>query len=182
MHRVDDIATAIRLAEEIGYDLVINHATEAAPLADVIAQKQIPCLVGPTITCRVKQELKGRTLRTPAVLDEAGVEVALITDHPVIPVNMLIVQAILAVREGLDRDVALRAVTINPARINGIDDRVGSLKVGKDADVVIWSSDPLDAMSKPRTVFVDGARVADYDAERFEYQIVDPFQALAKGE
>lgn len=179
VHRVDDIATAIRLADEIGYRLVINHATEAHPLATVLARRQIPCLVGPTITARVKQELDGRTLRTPAVLAEAGVKIALITDHPVVPVTHLVLQATLAVREGLDRDEAIRAITINPAEIMGIDDRVGSLEVGKDADVVVWSGDPLDALNRPLTVFVDGRRVADFNDETYEHDIVDPFVALA---
>lgn len=179
VHRVDDIATAIRLSEEIGYRLVINHGTQAHPLATVLAKKGIPVLVGPTITARVKQELDGRTLRTPAILSQAGVKVALITDHPVIPVTHLILQAILAVRDGMDRDEALRAVTINPAEIMGIDDRVGSLELGKDGDVVLWSGDPLDAMSRPLTVFVDGRRVADFNPDTYDYDIVDPYAAMA---
>ena len=135
-HRADDIATALRLAAEFGYDLVIDHGTEGYLIADKIAAAGVPVVTGPLITARSKVELRNRTLANPGVLAAAGVTVAIATDHPVVPVHLLIVQAALAVKEGLDRDAALRAVTINPARIMRVADRIGSLAPGKDADLV----------------------------------------------
>ena len=116
-HRADDIATALRLADEFGYDLVIDHGTEAYLIADKIAAAGVPVVTGPLITARSKVELRNRTMANPGLLAAAGVTIAIATDHPVVPVHLLIVQAALAVREGLDRETALRAVTINPARI-----------------------------------------------------------------
>jgi imidazolonepropionase-like amidohydrolase len=163
-HRADDIATAIRLADEFGYRLVVNHATEGFLLADVLAERQIPCIVGPMFTTRSKVELRERTLANPGRLAAAGVEVALTTDHPVVPINFLVHQATLAVKEGMDRDDALRSLTVNPARMMGIDDRVGSLQEGLDGDVVIWDGDPLDVMSRAVQVFVAGVAVYEWRA------------------
>src|SRR5690625_2515330 len=158
-HRADDIATALRVAEEFGYDLVLDHGTEAHLLADRIAARGVPVLLGPLLTSRSKVELRNRSLANPGKLAGAGVEISLITDHPVVPINFLITQATFAVKEGLDRQVALRAVTINPARALGIDDVVGSLTPGKLADVVIWSGDPLDVMQRAERVFIAGEEV-----------------------
>lgn len=164
-HRADDIATAVRLSEEFGYRLVLHHGTEGHLIADVLADKGIPVVIGPLFTTRSKVELRNRSLRNPGLLAKAGVTIAITTDHPVVPIHFLVHQATLAVKEGLDRDEALRALTINPARISGVDDRVGSLAVGKDADVVIWSGDPLDVMSRALTVFVGGREVYRFDDE-----------------
>jgi len=162
-HRADDIATALRLANEFGYDLVIDHGTEAYLIADKIAAAGVPVVCGPLITARSKVELRNRTMANPTLLAAAGVTVAIATDHPVVPIHLLIVQAALAVREGLDRDTALAAVTLNPARILGVADRLGSLVPGKDADLVLWSGDPLDVMSRPELVFMRGREVYRYD-------------------
>jgi imidazolonepropionase-like amidohydrolase len=162
-HRADDIATALRLAEEFGYRLVLDHGTESYLLADLLADKQVPVLYGPLIVSRSKVEVRDRSLRAPGILDRAGVEVSIITDHPVVPIEYLITQASLAVREGMDRDAALRAVTINPARVLGVQDRVGSLAVGKDADVVLWSGDPLDLQSRVLRTWIDGVEVYTWD-------------------
>ena len=162
-HRADDIATALRLAEEFGYDLVIDHGTEGYLIADKIAAAGVPVVTGPLITARSKVELRNRTMANPGLLAAAGVTVAIATDHPVVPVHLLIVQAALAVREGLDRDTALRAVTINPARIMRVSDRIGSLAVGKDADVVLWSGDPFDVMSRVEAAYIAGREVYRYD-------------------
>src|SRR6266699_2161 len=143
-HRADDIATAIRIADEFGYDLVIDHGTEAYLLADIIAARNIPVIIGPLLTSRSKVEIRNRSLANPGKLARAGVTIAMTTDHPVVPINFLAYQAALAVKDGLDHDEALRALTINPARIAGIDDRLGSIEPGKDADLAIWSGDPLD--------------------------------------
>jgi imidazolonepropionase-like amidohydrolase len=161
-HRADDIATAIRLSDEFGYRLVINHATEAYLLADVIAERQIPCIVGPLFHTRSKVEVRNRSLATAGKLANAGVMVALTTDHPVVAIDFLVHQATFAVREGMTRTDALRSITINPARILGFDDRVGSLTVGKDADLVLWSGDPLDVLQRAEQVFIDGRQVYRY--------------------
>jgi imidazolonepropionase-like amidohydrolase len=161
-HRADDIATAIRLADEFGYRLVVNHATEGFLLADVLAERGIDCIVGPMFTTRSKVELRERTMTTPGRLAAAGVRVALTTDHPVVPINFLVHQATLAMKEGMDRADALASVTVNPARIMGIDDRVGALTTGRDGDVVIWDGDPLDVMSRAHQVFVGGTPVYEW--------------------
>ena len=165
-HRADDIATALRIAEEFGYDLVIDHGTEAHLLADIIAARNIPVIIGPLFTSRSKVELRNRSLANPGRLDQAGVTIAITTDHPVVPINFLVHQASLAVKEGLDRETALRALTINPARIIGVDDRLGSIEPGKDADLAISSGDPLDVLSRVRRAFINGVQVYSYDSGR----------------
>ncbi len=161
-HRADDIATALRVAQEFGYDLVLDHGTEAHLVADLVAERGVPVLIGPLFTSRSKVELRNRSLANPGKLAKAGVEISIITDHPVTPINFLIHQATLAVKEGLDRETALRAVTINPAKVLGIADRVGSLAPGKLADVAIWSGDPLDVMQRAQRVFIKGEEVYSY--------------------
>ena len=174
-HRADDIATALRLAEEFGYRLVLNHGTEGHLLADVLAGKGIPVVIGPLFTSRSKVELRGRHLRNPGLLARAGVRIAITTDHPVVPINFLVHQATLAVKEGLDREEALRAITVNPAEIMGLADRIGSLTVGKDADVVVWSGDPLDVMSRALRVFVGGREVYTWDDAAGAGVVADPY-------
>lgn len=162
-HRADDIATAIRIADEFGYELVIDHGTEAHLVADVLAAKGIPVLIGPLFTSRSKVELRNRSMANPGRLAAAGVEISIITDHPVVPIHFLVLQAILAVKEGLDPVVALRAITIHPAKVMGIADRVGSLEVGKDGDLVLWSGDPLDVMQRALSVYIGGREVYSFD-------------------
>lgn len=174
-HRADDIATAIRLAEEFGYRLVINHGTEGHLLADYLAEKGIDVIVGPLMTSRSKVELRQRTLATPAALAQAGVRIALTTDHPVIPINFLIHEASLAVKEGLDPVAALESLTINPAAMLGLDDRVGSLAPGRDADFVLWTEDPLNLDARARQVFIDGRPVFSYDEETGLADVADPW-------
>ena len=161
-HRADDIATGLRIAEEFGYRLVIDHGTEAHLIADILAARDIPVVIGPLLTSRSKVELRNRSLATPGRLAAAGVTIAITTDHPVVPIHFLAYQAGLAVKHGLDRDTALQALTINPARIVGIDDRVGSIEPGKDADLVIWSGDPLDVQSRVERALVDGEEIYRY--------------------
>ncbi|MDP9864545.1 MULTISPECIES: amidohydrolase [Streptosporangium] len=174
-HRADDIATALRLADEFGYRVVINHGTEGYLLADTLAEKNIPVIVGPLFTSRSKVELRQRSLRNPGILARAGVELAITTDHPVVPIHFLVHQATLAVKEGLDPVVALRSITLNPARIMGLDDRVGALRPGLDGDVVIWSGDPLDVMSRALRVFIQGREVYSFSADRGEGEVADPY-------
>ncbi|MER6948726.1 amidohydrolase [Nonomuraea sp. NPDC000554] len=178
-HRADDIATALRLANEFGYRVIINHGTEGHLIADVLAARNIPVIIGPLFTSRSKVELRHRSLRNPGILARAGVELAITTDHPVVPIHFLVHQATLAVKEGLDPEVALRSITVNPARIMGIDDRVGALRPGLDGDVVIWSGDPLDIMSRALQVFVSGREVYTYaDGEGV---VSDPYYRESQG-
>jgi imidazolonepropionase-like amidohydrolase len=158
-HRADDIATGMRLADEFGYRLVIDHGTEAALLADRIAERGVPVLIGPLLTSRSKVELRNRSLANPGKLAAAGVELAIITDHPVIPIQLLHVQAALSVKEGLDEAAALRAVTLTPARVMGVDDRLGSLEPGKAATLCVWSGDPLDVRSRVEAAWIEGRQV-----------------------
>jgi imidazolonepropionase-like amidohydrolase len=158
-HRADDIATALRLADEFGYRLVIDHGTEAVLLADRLAERGVPVMVGPLLTSRSKVELRHRSLANPGRLAAAGVEIGIITDHPVVPIHLLHVQAALAVREGLDPADALRAVTLTPARVLGLDDRLGSLEPGKHATLCLWSGDPLDARSRVESAWIEGRQV-----------------------
>ncbi len=173
-HRADDIATAVRIADEFGYRLVIDHGTEAHLIADLLASKAIPVLIGPLFTSRSKVEVRNRSLANPGRLAAAGIEISIITDHPVVPVEFLVHQATPSVKEGLNRDVALRAITINPARVLGIDGRVGSLAVGKDADLVLWSGDPLDVMQRALRVFIAGREVYSYDETARTPLVVQP--------
>jgi imidazolonepropionase-like amidohydrolase len=163
VHRADDMVTAIRLADEFGYKLVINHGTEGHLIADLLAERGIPVILGPLFTSRSKVELRNRTLRSAGILARAGVKIAITTDHPVIPINFLVYQAALAVKDGLDPENALKALTVNPAAMLDLDDKVGSLKPGLDADVVIWSGDPLDVMNRATRVFVRGRDVYHFD-------------------
>ncbi len=179
-HRVDDIATAIRISEEFGYRLIVNHATEGHLIADVLAAKQIPVIVGPIFGSRLKQELDLRTAAGPGILHAAGVQVAITTDHPVVPINYLVYEAILCMKEGLPHDAALAAISINPARMLGLDDRVGSLEVGKDADFVLWSGDPLDFMSRALHTYVAGREVYTWNPEIRRGETVDPYRALTE--
>jgi imidazolonepropionase-like amidohydrolase len=164
-HRADDIATALRLADEFGYRLVIDHGTEAVLLADRLAERGVPVLIGPLLTSRSKVELRNRSLASPGRLAAAGVELGIITDHPVVPIHLLHVQAALAVREGLDPAAALRAVTLTPARVLGLDDRLGSLEPGKHATLCVWSGDPLDVRSRVETAWIEGRQVSGSDLD-----------------
>jgi imidazolonepropionase-like amidohydrolase len=162
-HRADDIATAVRIADEFGYQLVIDHGTEAHLIADLLVTRGIPVLIGPLLTSRSKVELRHRSLANPGLLAAAGVEISIITDHPVVPIQFLVHQATFAVKEGLDPVTAIEAITINPAKVMGVGDRVGSITQGKDADLVLWSGDPLDVMQRALVVWIGGTAVYSYN-------------------
>lgn len=155
-HRADDIMTAVRIAKEFDLDIVIEHCTEGHLIADELAQLDISAVVGPSFSTRSKVELKNLSFTTPGILAQKGVKVAIMTDHPVIPIQYLPVCGALAVREGMKEEDALAAITINAAEILGIADRLGSLEKGKDADVVIWNGHPLEIKSKPCCVIING--------------------------
>jgi imidazolonepropionase-like amidohydrolase len=161
-HRADDILTAIRIAEEFNLDLTIEHATEGYKIADILAEKNIPVTVGPIFTSRYKYELRDRTPTNPGILAKAGVKVAIQTDQ-MSAVKYLTINAALAVREGMPEEDAIKAITINAAEIIGVDDRIGSLEVGKDADISIFSGHPFDYKTLAELVFVDGKLVYQRD-------------------
>jgi imidazolonepropionase-like amidohydrolase len=154
-HRADDMLTAIRIAEEFNLDLTLEHATEGYKIADILAAKKIPVTVGPILFSRVKYELKEMTPKNPGLLAKAGVRVSLQTDE-MSAVKYLPINAALAVREGMPAEEALKAITIHAAEVIGVADRIGSLEVGKDADVVVLSGDPLDYRTVTELVLVDG--------------------------
>lgn len=155
-HRADDIMTILRIAREFDIDITLEHCTEGHLIADKIAEAGVPAIIGPTLTGKVKVELKERTFKTPGILASAGVKVALMSDHPVVPTENLPVYAALSVKDGMPEEEALKAITINSAEILGIDERVGSIEEGKDADIVIFSGHPLDIQSKVEKVFING--------------------------
>ncbi|MGM0444795.1 MAG: amidohydrolase [Bacillota bacterium] len=155
-HRADDIMTVIRIAKEFDINITLEHCTEGHKVADEIAEAGIPAVVGPSMTGRVKVELSELSFKTAGVLAKAGVKIALMSDHPVIPTKNATVYAALAIKEGLDPNEALKAITINPAEILGVDDKVGSIEVGKDADLVIYNGHPLNITSNIEKVVING--------------------------
>jgi imidazolonepropionase-like amidohydrolase len=158
-HRADDIYTAIRIAKEFHLNYVIVHGTEGHLITEDLKAEHARVLSGPFFTDRCKPELKNQTPACPGILSSHGILTAIITDHPVIPIQYLPMCAALAVREGMDHEEALKAITINPAKICGLDSRIGSIERGKDADLVIFREDPLSLTAKPEMVIV-GGRVA----------------------
>ncbi|MDR3353869.1 MAG: amidohydrolase [Synergistaceae bacterium] len=158
-HRSDDIQTAIRISEEFGLNYTIEHCTEGHLIAPWLAEKRVRAAVGPSLSSKSKIELRNKTWDTPRILCEAGVHFCIITDHPVVPIEHLIVCASLAVRAGLTPSEALKAVTIYAAEHLGVQDRVGSIEPGKDADIVVWDGDPLDSRSKALRTFINGEQV-----------------------
>ena len=158
-HRADDILTALRIAREFDVDITLEHCTEGHRISDFLLEENAKAIVGPLFSDRSKVELKNMTFKAPGILSKAGIKVAMMTDHPVIPIQYLPVCAAIAVKEGMDEMEALKAITINAAEITGVDDRVGSLELGKDADIVIYDGHPLDFRSKTVWVFIDGHAV-----------------------
>jgi len=156
-HRADDILTSIRIAREFGVKLTLDHCTDGALIADELAKEGYSAFVGPTLGGKSKIELRNKSFTTPAVLHEAGVPISIITDAPVIPLQYLPMCAGLAMEAGLDEETAWHAITINPAVQTGIGERVGSLEPGKDADIVIWTANPLTTVgAEAYTTIVDG--------------------------
>lgn len=161
-HQANDIFTALRIAREFDLRLTLEHVTEGHLIADELAkEKDVPMAVGPSLTFASKFELQNKSWKTPSVLANAGCHVSIITDNSVIPQQYLPLCAGMAVKAGMDPFDALKAITINPAEHIGVADRVGSLEVGKDADVVITNGCPFEVMTEVRAVFIDGAQVAE---------------------
>ncbi|MGI5901776.1 MAG: amidohydrolase family protein [Desulfitobacteriia bacterium] len=155
-HRADDIMTAIRIAQEFNIDLVLDHCTEGHKIADILKKYGYPATVGPALVNRAKVEMKEKTFETPAILAKEGIKVAIITDHSVTPIQYLPLCAAMAMRCGMAEEEALKAITIWPAEILGVDKRIGSLAEGKDADIVIWNDRPLNFNAFPTVVLIDG--------------------------
>jgi len=155
-HRADDIVTALRIAREFGVRLVIEHATEGYKVADLLAREGVPVVLGPIITNRPKPEMRAVDIRAAKKLADAGVRFAVMTDHPVVPVQYLGLSAALTVRGGLDEERALASVTIEAARVLDLADRLGSLEPGKDADIVILDRPLFDIRATVDAVFING--------------------------
>ncbi len=155
-HATEDIFTALRIAKEFDLEITLEHVTEGHLIAEELAKENVPLAVGPTLTSASKFELRNKSWTTPGVLAAAGCQVSIITDSPVIPQEYLPLCAGLAVQAGMDPFAALQAITINPAKHAGIADRVGSLEVGKDADIVITDGSPFAVSTKVKYVLIDG--------------------------
>ena len=155
-HRADDILTALRIVKEFNLDATFEHATEGHLIADKLKEANFPLLVGPTLSSKSKYELKNLTFKTPGILQKAGNKIAIITDSPVVPQQYLGLSAGLAVKYGMDEYEALKAITINPAEILKLDNRIGSLKVGKDADLIICDGNILDSRTNVLYTIIDG--------------------------
>lgn len=159
-HQANDIFTALRIAREFNLRLTLEHVTEGHLIVDELAgEKDVPMAVGPSLTFASKFELQNKSWSTPAVLTAAGCHVSIITDSSVIPQQYLPLCAGMAVKAGMDPFDALKAITLNPAEHIGVADRVGSLEVGKDADVVITAGSPFEVLTEVKAVFIDGARI-----------------------
>ena len=159
-HRADDILTAIRIAKEENIKITLDHVTDARCILPQIKESGFPCICGPALTHKSKFELANMSFETPNELYKAGILFSIITDSPVIPQQYLSLSAALAAKAGLPEYEAIKAITINPAKILGLDNRIGSIKVGKDADFVICTKNILDTQNEIQSVYVDGKKAA----------------------
>lgn len=155
-HRADDILTAIRIAREFNLKMTLDHCTEGHLIVDYIKDCGYPALVGPTLTARKKVETKNKTFETLGILSKEGIKTAIITDHPVVPINYLPLCAAMAVKEGMDMEEAFKAITINAAEICNIEKRVGSIEVGKDADIAIFDENPMEIFTNTLYTIING--------------------------
>lgn len=166
-HRADDIATAIRLSEEFGFDLIIDHCSEGHRLVDYLKNKNIMAVIGPTMGFRTKKETREKTFRTYGLLEKEKVEFAITSDHPVTHVKYLNIYAGLAhVEGGMTETGALKAITEIPAKILGLSNRVGKIAENFDADFVIWEDNPMNSIKRPIKVFINGKLVYDKEVHR----------------
>ena len=155
-HRADDILTAIRIAKEFNLKLSIEHCTEGYLIPEHVKKSGAKVILGPLLTERAKIELKNLTFAAPRIMAEAGIPFAIMTDHPVIPVQHILISVALAVKDGLDEKTALESVTINAAKCCELEDRIGSIEAGKDADIAVFDGSPLELSSRVKLVLIDG--------------------------
>ena len=158
---MDDIFTAIRIAKEFGLNMTLDHCSEGHLIAQELAEEGYPAIVGPDLTSRNKIEVQNVAFKTAGVLARAGVTVAITTDHPVSQIQSLPLCAGLAVKAGLPVEQGLRAITVNAARICGVGDRMGMLEPGKDADVAVFSGNPMEVFTRTLYTVIDGRVVYD---------------------
>lgn len=158
-HRADDIFTAIRIAKEFDLDLTLDHCTEGHLIAKHLKDYSMKIIMGPTFGDKAKVELSNKSFVTPKVLLDENIEIAIMTDAPVIPIENLPMCAALSMREGMPEDEALKTITINAAKVLKIDDEYGSIEQGKKADIVIWDKHPFDIQAKTKHVFIEGKKV-----------------------
>lgn len=159
VHRADDICTAIRIAKEFNLKLTLDHCTEGHLIVDYLKEQDYPAIIGPSFGSKSKIEINQKSFKTAKILQEAGIKIALTTDHNVLPQQSLMMCAAMAVKEGLEEFEALKAVTINPAEILGIDNIKGKISEGMDGDLVIWSGHPLELQSRVEKVILEGCEV-----------------------
>lgn len=155
-HRADDIFTAIRIAKEFDLDYTLVHCTDGHLIADELKDENATAIIGPIICDPCKPELANITPKNAGILNNAGVKIAICTDHSEVPIEYLPISVGIAVKNGLDMQSALESITVNAAEIGGIDSRVGSIEIGKDADFVLFDTNPFEVMSSPKTVVVSG--------------------------
>ncbi len=155
-HRSEDIATVLRIKKEFNLDVTIEHCTEGHLIADYIAEHDVSVAIGPTMSSRSKLELSNMGWHTLPTLAYAGIPISITTDHPVVPIEHLMTSAIYAVKEGFTEEQALQAITINAAKHLGVEDKVGSIEEGKDADFVVWSGDPFDLRTEVVSTYING--------------------------
>ena len=160
-HRADDICTAIRISKEFNLDCVIVHGTEGYLISDIISAEKVPVICGPIICDRCKPEMKGLDIKNASVLSKDGVNIAICTDHSVIPIQYLPTSVLMAIKGGLSYSEGLRAITSNPAEIIGISDTVGDIAIGMDADLQLYDGNPLDVAIEPSLVMIDGKIIKD---------------------
>ncbi len=156
VHRADDILTAIRIAKEFDLKMTLDHCTEGHLIAKEIKKSGFPAIVGPTLTSRNKIETQYADFKTAGILHKEGIKVAITTDHPVTRIQDLAICAGLAAKEGLGIEEGLKAITINPAEICNVSHRVGSIEVGKDADIAIFDGNPMETFTKTMYTIIDG--------------------------
>ncbi|XMB66492.1 amidohydrolase [Mycoplasmatota bacterium zrk1] len=155
-HRTDDIQTAIRICKEFKLNYTIEHCTEAHLMVDDLLKDNVRVIIGPTLGTKSKYELRNKSFKTCGILEKAGVEFSIMTDHPVMSLSDTRVQTAIMIREGLSELGAIKAMTINAAKLNEVDDRIGSIEEGKDADIVIWTGNPFEYLTVTDTVLIDG--------------------------
>ncbi|MCM1268446.1 MAG: amidohydrolase [Bacteroidales bacterium] len=177
-HRADDILTAVRIAKEFGLRMTIDHCSEGHLIADELKEAGYPAIVGPDMASRNKIEVQNMAFKTAGILARKGILTAITTDHPVSRIQFLPICAGLAVKSGMDPEEGLRAITINAAKICGVAERLGSLEPGKDADIAVFTGNPMEVFTETLYTFIDGKIVYRKDEK---YDIINPCEKVSYG-